>query len=292
MGYIESNLVRDEHIVYVGRKHVILMIGQIITEIILIGLTLVAFYVVGMVFKKYDMMQNAIQVIVYGALGLATTVLVVSGVLDYLKWYNDCVVITNRRMMRFEGLFNRHMVESILDKINDVALNQTFWGRLFGYGDVTVLTAAESGIQEMRNIAKPFEFKKALFYARSSEYVNHDDEDDDHHRNDSFGESHVVVPQPAPIPPRDSTHDLAPDLDDDLGQEESLLDDQSDDPSHAPTPPHGISITQDVSNQTLDDEDELERATILHQLEVLHAKGYLDDEEFHTKRQRLYGKDV
>jgi len=102
MGYIESNLVRDEHIVYIGRKHVILMLGQIITEIILIGLTLVAFSVVGLVFAKYNMTQNTLQVIVYGALGLAATVLVVSGVLDYLKWYNDCVVLTNRRMMRFE----------------------------------------------------------------------------------------------------------------------------------------------------------------------------------------------
>ena len=122
MGYIESNLVRDEHIVYVGRKHVILMLGQIVTEIILIGLTLVAFSVVSLVFKKYNMTQNTLHIIVYGALGLATTVLVVSGVLDYLKWYNDCVVITNRRMMRFEGLFNRHMVESILNKINEMRL--------------------------------------------------------------------------------------------------------------------------------------------------------------------------
>jgi len=30
----------------------------------------------------------------------------------------------------------------------------------------------------------------------------------------------------------------------------------------------------------------------LKQLEILHAKGILDDDEFNTKIQRLYGKDA
>jgi hypothetical protein len=283
MGYIESNLVRDEHIVYVGRKHVILMLGQIVTEIILIGLTLVAFSVVSLVFKKYNMTQNALHFIVYGALGLATTVLVVSGVLDYFKWYNDCVVITNRRMMRFEGLFNRHMVESILTKVNDVSLNQTFWGRLFGYGDVTVLTAAESGIQEMRNIAYPFEFKQALFQARSSGGEDHEDMND---------ETHYV----APIRRDTISHENSAQLESAPQHEVSDADvvlphDTSDVDGFAPTPPHGNVAIADIHDET-DDADESERAAILHQLEILHAKGILDDEEFRTKRQRLYGKDA
>ena len=248
MGYIESNLVRDEHIVYVGRKHVILMLGQIITEIILIGLTLVAFSVVSLVFQKYNMTQNTIQVIVYGALGLATTVLVVSGVLDYLKWYNDCVVLTNRRMMRFEGLFNRHMVESVLDKINDVTLNQTFWGRVFGYGDVTVLTAAESGIQEMRNIAKPIEFKQALFHARSSVHEHQDD-----HEDNRFDSSHVVASDTEYATHEDTIHEQSAYSDD---RDQSTHHDMSDSDALAPTPAHGndaIDAIDDEQNQIIDE---------------------------------------
>ena len=287
MGYIESNLVRDEHIVYVGRKHVILMLGQIITEIILIGLTLVAFSVVSLVFKKYNMTQNTIHIIVYGALGLATTVLVVSGVLDYLKWYNDCVVITNRRMMRFEGLFNRHMVESILNKINDVSLNQTFWGRLFGYGDVTVLTAAESGIQEMRNIARPFEFKQALFSARSSGHEDHEDHQDN--EDNRFDSSHVVARDTEYATHEDTIHEQSAYSDD---RDQSTHHDMSDSDALAPTPAHGNDAIDDEQNQIIDEDAEQERAAILKQLEILHAKGILDDEEFETKRLRVYGKDV
>ncbi len=275
MGYIESNLVADEEILYTGRKHAVLMIGQIVTEIILIGLTLVAFSVVGLVFAKYNAVQNAIQVIVYGALGLATTVLVVSGVLDYLKWYNDCVVITNRRMMRFEGLFNRHMVESVLDKINDVTLNQTFWGRVFGYGDVTVLTAAESGIQEMRNIAKPFEFKQALFKARSMD-ADGNDADDEQHVDMRHQESQH----------HDDEHQHQAEYQDD----DNAHRDMSDVDEVSPTPPRGNEERADGYDQQNDDDEE--RATILKQLEILHAKGILDDDEFNTKIQRLYGKDA
>jgi uncharacterized membrane protein YdbT with pleckstrin-like domain len=275
MGYIESNLVADEEILYTGRKHAVLMIGQIVTEIILIGLTLVAFSVVGLVFAKYNMTQNAIQVIVYGALGLAATVLVVSGVLDYLKWYNDCVVITNFRMMRFEGLFNRHMVESVLDKINDVTLNQTFWGRVFGYGDVTVLTAAESGIQEMRNIAKPFEFKQALFKARSM----------DAEGNDSDGEQHVDI-RHQESRHHDDEHQLQAEYQDN----DNVQHDMSDIDAVSPTPPHG-NEEGDAGHDQQNDDDE-ERAIILKQLEILYAKGILNDEEFQTKRLRVYGKDV
>ncbi len=270
MGYIESNLVADEEILYTGRKHAVLMIGQIVTEIILIGLTLVAFSVVGLVFAKFNMTQNAIQVIVYGALGLAATVLVVSGVLDYLKWYNDCVVITNFRMMRFEGLFNRHMVESVLDKINDVTLNQTFWGRVFGYGDVTVLTAAESGIQEMRNIAKPFEFKQALFKARSM---------------DADGEQHVDMRHQESLH-HDDEHQLQSEYQDD----DNAHRDMSDIDAVSPTPPRGNDERAAGYDQQNDDDEE--RAIILKQLEILHAKGILDDEEFQAKRLRVYGKDV
>ena len=282
MGYIESNLVADEEILYTGRKHVVLMLGQIITEMILIGLTLVAFSVVSMVFTKYNMTQNTLQVIVYGALGLATTVLVVSGVLDYLKWYNDCVVITNMRMMRFEGVFNRHMVESVLDKINDITLNQTFWGRLFGFGDVTVLTAAESGIQEMRNIAKPLEFKQALFLARSlQDEVGQADNDSEHHVVDL----HV---DDAPAHERNRADEYG----DDNNHVHSLQQAIDDVDRLSPTPPHENEDPNDAQDEVIDEAAAEERTTIMRQLEMLHAKGILDDDEFNTKIQRLYGKDA
>lgn len=280
MGYIESNLMDNEEILHTSRKHVILMLGQIVTEIILIGLTLVAFSVASLVFSRYGMTQNIIQMIVYGALGLATTVLVVSGVVDYLKWYNDCVVITNERMMRFEGLFNRHMTESVFNKINDVTLNQTFWGRLLGYGDVTVLTASETGTQEMRNIGKPRDFIQALAEARLRV-------DDVGQRADNESRSaatkHNVVAQ------GEDDYQQALRDGENSDQHESRNDDANE---AAQISDQANTEADDNDNHRGGDDDDNERAVIAKQLENLYNRGFLDDKEFATKLQQLYGRDV
>ncbi|MCE2850916.1 MAG: PH domain-containing protein [Chloroflexaceae bacterium] len=167
MGYVESMLLKDEAIIYTGRKHYALLLGQIVTEVILLGLTGVAVWLVSQVLLHFNITEGFLPYTLYGVLAVAGAVLLGSAVIDYLRWYNDCVVLTNRRIMKFEGLFNRHMIESSLNKINDVALNQTFFGRMIGYGDITILTAADTGLQEMRNIADPIGFKRALAEARA-----------------------------------------------------------------------------------------------------------------------------
>ena len=60
----------------------------------------------------------------------------------------------------------------------------------------------------------------------------------------------------------------------------------------APTPPHGNEDPNDAQDEVIDEAAAEERETILRQLEILHAKGILDDDEFNTKIQRLYGKDA
>ena len=167
MGYIESMLLKDETILYTGRKHATLLFGRVIGVILL--LILLGAGVLGantLLFRKDDPNEQLMYA-VYGILAIAGVVLLVRATLDYLRWRNDCVVLTNRRIMKFEGLFNRSMIDSSLDKINDVALTQTLMGRLLGYGDIKILTAAETGIQEMRHLADPIGFKRALAEARS-----------------------------------------------------------------------------------------------------------------------------
>jgi hypothetical protein len=39
--------------------------------------------------------------------------------------------------------------------VNDVKLSQSFWGRLFDYGDIEILTASEVGANVFRSIGDP-----------------------------------------------------------------------------------------------------------------------------------------
>jgi uncharacterized membrane protein YdbT with pleckstrin-like domain len=70
--------------------------------------------------------------------------------------------VTDLRVIDEYGVFSHNSKESPLDKINNVSYNQTFWGRLFGYGNVQIQTAAEVGSTTYRNVEKPKELKDTI----------------------------------------------------------------------------------------------------------------------------------
>jgi uncharacterized membrane protein YdbT with pleckstrin-like domain len=70
--------------------------------------------------------------------------------------------ITDLRIIDEFGVFSLNSKESPLDKINNVSYNQTFWGRLFGFGNVQIQTAAEIGSTTYHNVEKPRELKDTI----------------------------------------------------------------------------------------------------------------------------------
>ena len=103
-------------------------------------------------------------------LGWVTAVLFVGGIAvvvwTALRYINQEYVLTNRRVIQVEGVLNRNATDSSLEKINDAVLSQSVFGRMFGFGDLTVLTASESGIEQMRMLRSPIVFKKAMLDAK------------------------------------------------------------------------------------------------------------------------------
>ncbi|MEX1169019.1 MAG: PH domain-containing protein [Chloroflexota bacterium] len=103
-------------------------------------------------------------------LGLLTLVLFLGG-LAFLTWgtlryLNTEFVLTNRRVLQVEGVVNKRTTDSSLEKINDAVLTQSIFGRVFGFGDLDVLTAAEAGIERFRMIIDPIGFKRAMLDAK------------------------------------------------------------------------------------------------------------------------------
>jgi hypothetical protein len=85
---------------------------------------------------------------------------------DFLVWYNRQYIVTNRRVIQTSGVFSKDVVDSSLEKVNDVKLSQSFWGRLFDYGDIEILTASEVGANVFRSIGEPIKFKTAMLNAK------------------------------------------------------------------------------------------------------------------------------
>jgi hypothetical protein len=103
-------------------------------------------------------------------LGFLTAILFVGG-LAFLAWgtlryLNTEFVLTNRRVIQVEGVVNKRATDSSLEKINDAVLTQSIFGRVFGFGDLDVLTAAEAGIERFRMIIDPIGFKRAMLDAK------------------------------------------------------------------------------------------------------------------------------
>jgi hypothetical protein len=68
--------------------------------------------------------------------------------------------------MQTEGVINKRVVDSSLEKINDAILTESVFGRMFGFGDLEILTASESGISLLRMLPQPDQFKRAMLDAK------------------------------------------------------------------------------------------------------------------------------
>ncbi|HEV8489443.1 MAG TPA: PH domain-containing protein [Candidatus Limnocylindrales bacterium] len=80
----------------------------------------------------------------------------------YWSWLSQDYMITNRRVIKVEGIINKRSADSSLEKINDAVLTQDLWGRLFNYGDLDILTAADVAIDQYRMLNKAPLFKREM----------------------------------------------------------------------------------------------------------------------------------
>ena len=82
------------------------------------------------------------------------------------------IAVTNRRFVVKTGLFTRQTQEVALEKIEEIKLAQSFWGRLFDYGSISISGTGVSKIQ-LPNIDEPLMLRKAINSARSAHDENH-----------------------------------------------------------------------------------------------------------------------
>jgi uncharacterized membrane protein YdbT with pleckstrin-like domain len=158
MGYIEGLLSSNERIVIRTRQHWLVLVSSFLRNLVLalIIVLLAVLLIAGSGFTSFR----------FGMLGLLPLILlifpVVSFLRTYLDWWNEEYLVTNRRVIQAEGIINKHVIDSSLEKVNDVVLNQSFLGRLFDYGDIEIMTASEIGVNKLNKIARPVKFKTEM----------------------------------------------------------------------------------------------------------------------------------
>ena len=151
MGYLESLMGRYEGIVFKTRRHWLAILPTILVNSLLSLLI-----IVGSLFLVSQVGPLALLLLLLLVFPLGKLAV------DLLNWWNEQYVITNRRVVQVEGIINKHVIDSSLEKVNDVVLDQSVWGRFLGYGDVEILTASEIGVNRLDRVAHPVRFKREM----------------------------------------------------------------------------------------------------------------------------------
>lgn len=99
------------------------------------------------------------------AIGLIVVGQLLWGLLDY---FNDYLIITNRRVVRQEEVIflRQWRQEAVLEQVQNVDVAINFWGNLLGYGEVIIRTAGTQGAIPFDFVANPEEIRKTIFTQR------------------------------------------------------------------------------------------------------------------------------
>jgi len=87
------------------------------------------------------------------------------GLLDY---FNDYLIITNRRVVRQEEVLflKQWRQEAMLEQVQNVDVAADFWGNWLGYGEVIIRTAGSQGAIPFDFVANPAGIREAIFRQR------------------------------------------------------------------------------------------------------------------------------
>ena len=158
--YLQSLLSKDERILHITRRHWLVLLAEITSELVLS----VALIVLITILLLVPFFAPLGLVVALGYLLLLLPLISLSR--DTLDWYNRKYVITDRRVIFLEGVFNKDVTDSSLEKVNDVKLEQSAWGRILDFGDVDILTASDLRVNKFKTISRPIQFKQAMLNAK------------------------------------------------------------------------------------------------------------------------------
>lgn len=137
---MRTDLKKDENVVLLIRTHWFVLLIPII--LVIIGI---------IIWIRIGGYGYIIPIIMFCYLGY-----------EILERNYNLWVVTNLRVIDEFGVLSHNSKESPLDKINNVTYNQSIIGRMFGFGNVQIQTAAEIGSTTYYTVERPKELKDAI----------------------------------------------------------------------------------------------------------------------------------
>jgi len=156
-GYLNNLLAENEEVLLVTRQHWIVLFAEILPETILTIALVILISLIWLMWLPNPLVPFAYLLLLLPLFSLLR---------DVLVWSNRQYIVTNRRVIQIAGVINKDVTDSSLEKVNDVKLEQSFWGRLLNFGNIEILTASELGVNRFSHLGRPVNFKKAMLNAK------------------------------------------------------------------------------------------------------------------------------
>jgi len=152
MRYVRRVLQPGETIVYAAQLHWFVFLRTIL-------LLIVCLILVGAAVSTSDN-QNislafGIAAVLFALLALG------AGLRAFIRRATTELAVTDHRIIYKTGLLARHTVEMNRDKVESVDVDQTVFGRIFGYGTIIVRGIGGS-LEPIRNIGDPLTFRSYI----------------------------------------------------------------------------------------------------------------------------------
>lgn len=148
---MRTPLRKDEKVFFETHKHWFVLILPLILTLVVIALSLFIY--------------TKLEVILWWHF-IAPVFVLFYFIYKYYSWKFDLWVVTSHRVIDEFGVFSINSKESPIDKINNVSYQQSLFGRMLGFGNVQIQTAAEMGETSYTFISQPQKLKEALSAAQ------------------------------------------------------------------------------------------------------------------------------
>lgn len=164
--YVKSLLAGGEVLLIETRQHWMAAIRYALKPIVLIGAVILLALLNQ--WLHFDGFLNFINVLVNFALVIMIIAAIIWLPINLVQWYSRRYVLTNRRVIRLSGVVRKETFDSSLEKINDIAMHQSVFGRTLGYADLTLYTASDSANEAYSQLLDGLQFKKAALDAKEA----------------------------------------------------------------------------------------------------------------------------
>lgn len=151
MGYVQHVLQPGETVLQESRLHWFIYWRAVLFLIIAGGIAALYFL------TPDPTMQNA--ALIGGAVALALSILFF--IAAAIRRHSTELAVTDHRIIYKTGVFSRHTMEMNRNKVESVDVDQSFFGRIFGYGTILVRGTGGS-LEPLPNIQDPLALRSRI----------------------------------------------------------------------------------------------------------------------------------